>query len=119
MVSCRYLRNVKQQIDMLISLRYLQDNWFYLGGVSFVKETLPKISSSTSMLQGLVEFLLTHMEKCSTFVCEISRPGENNKELIEATVSIPPTKNAGPELCDNKLKINYEHSMPFYFITSK
>jgi hypothetical protein len=35
MVSCRYLRNVKQQIDMLISLRYLQDNWFYLGGVSF------------------------------------------------------------------------------------
>jgi hypothetical protein len=31
MVSCRYLRNVKQQMDMLISLRYLQDNWFYLG----------------------------------------------------------------------------------------
>jgi hypothetical protein len=36
----------------------------------FVKETLPKISSSTFMLQGLVEFLLPHMEKCSTFVCE-------------------------------------------------
>jgi hypothetical protein len=25
MVSCRCIRNVKQQIDMLISLRYLQD----------------------------------------------------------------------------------------------
>lgn len=49
----------------------------------FVKETLPKISSSTSILQGLVEFLLPHMEKCSTFVCEIARPGENNKELID------------------------------------
>jgi hypothetical protein len=33
MVSCRCLRNVKQQIDMLIYLRYLQDNWFYLGGL--------------------------------------------------------------------------------------
>jgi 5-methylthioribose kinase len=49
----------------------------------FVKETLPKISSSTSMLQGLVEFLLPHMEKCHTFFCEIAFPGENNKELID------------------------------------
>ena len=29
MVSCRYLRDVKQKIDMLISIRYLKDNLFY------------------------------------------------------------------------------------------
>ena len=40
MVSCRYLRNVNQQIDMLISLRYLQDNWFYLG--NFMKIIVPE-----------------------------------------------------------------------------
>ncbi len=41
------------------------------------------MSSSTFMLKGLVEFLLPHLETRNTFLCEIARPGENNKALIE------------------------------------
>jgi hypothetical protein len=31
---------------------------------------------------GLVEFLVPQLEKCISFLCEIARPGENNKDLI-------------------------------------
>ena len=55
MVSCRYLRNVKQQIDMLISLRYLQDNWFYLG----------MFKASCSCVSHAVEFGMAICINCS------------------------------------------------------
>ncbi|KAK4025172.1 hypothetical protein OUZ56_010672 [Daphnia magna] len=48
----------------------------------FIKEILSQISKSTFLLKGLFGFLLSHIETYSTFVCEVARPGENNKDLI-------------------------------------